>query len=103
MSELIPMNFTAMQVYSRNITFSWNHPTMLNNVIEIIGYTINCNKSLNPTQVQLNSTALTATVTDLRPFTYYGCEIYALVNGNRGESAGTVTIMTAEDSKSYPS
>lgn len=102
---IIPENFNASEVLSRNITFSWDPPSIsaANLTINITGYTVICNGSLssqNASSTEIPSSTK-ITIHGLDPFTNYSCSVFALVEGNRGNSAESITQQTAEEGMEY--
>lgn len=98
---IVPENFNASEVLSRNITFSWDPPSIsaANLTINITGYTVTCNGSLSSQNA--SSTCTMITIRGLDPFTNYSCSVFALVEGNRGNSAESITQQTAEEGMEY--
>ena len=97
---IIPENFTASDVQSRNITFSWDPPsTSAANLAIIIGYTVTCIGSVSMASQDTSSTNIT--FRGLEPFTNYSCSVFARVEGNRGNSAESITRQTAEEGMKY--
>ena len=93
---IIPNNFTATEVQSRSVTFSWTLPNSTDSEI-ITGYTIDCNDTAESFDLDATTSKL---VPNLLPFTFYTCCVYARVPGNRGEETN-LTVRTAEESKSF--
>ena len=97
---IVPENFTASDVQSRNIIFFWDPPsTSAANLAAIIGYTVTCIGSVS--MASQDTSSMEITIRGLDPFTNYNCSVFARVEGNRGNSAESITRQTAEEGMKY--